>query len=30
MMASKGRGFVHLELGDAHGGLHADDFEAGG
>ncbi len=30
MMASKCRGFAHLEFGDAHGGLHADDLEAGG
>ncbi len=28
MMAPKGRGFAHLEFGDAHGGLHADDFVA--
>lgn len=30
MMASKRRGLAHLEFGDPHGGLHADDFEAGG
>lgn len=30
MMASKGCGFAHFELYDAHRGLHADDLEAGG
>ncbi|SEH27881.1 hypothetical protein [Rhizobium sp. NFR12] len=29
MMASERRGLTHLEFNDAHGGLHADDFEAG-